>query len=185
MGLFKRARPKPAHGAVEPPAGHAIRPADSVKDRQRGRSHHGDGFPQRNLMTMRSPRPPHVLTCGVLLALIALSLRVQGLRRTLQVARKCGARRWRSFEVFPHDLVQRCVERVARAAAFFPGRAECLEQSLALLVLLRRRGLPAQLRVGVRSLPFAAHAWVELAGRPVNEPEDFVTQLTPFPSIGG
>jgi hypothetical protein len=87
--------------------------------------------------------------------------------------------------VFPHDLVRQTADRVAQAGAFYPGRAECLEQSLVLLILLRRRGLPAQLRLGVQNFPFSAHAWVELDGRPVNEREELVTQMTTFPSIGG
>jgi hypothetical protein len=74
---------------------------------------------------------------------------------------------------------------VAIAAAFYPGRAQCLEQSLALFLLLRRRAMPVELRIGVQPFPFTAHAWVEHNGRPVNEQEDFVTRLAPFPSIGG
>ncbi|MGA7626113.1 MAG: lasso peptide biosynthesis B2 protein [Candidatus Acidiferrales bacterium] len=45
-------------------------------------------------------------------------------------------------------------------------RANCLEQSLVLWWLLRRRGIDAALRIGGRkeSGQFEAHAWVELNG---------------------
>jgi hypothetical protein len=55
------------------------------------------------------------------------------------------------------------------AALRGPYRATCLRQSLALCWLLRRKRLPATLRLGVRSAdqPFEAHAWVELGGVPL------------------
>ena len=52
-------------------------------------------------------------------------------------------------------------------------------------VMLRKAGAPAALRIGVRPVPFAAHAWVEIDGQAVNEPQDFITQLVPFPGLGG
>lgn len=44
--------------------------------------------------------------------------------------------------------------------------ASCLRQALIVWWWLRRRGLPAQLRIGVAggAAEFAAHAWVELGG---------------------
>jgi hypothetical protein len=45
--------------------------------------------------------------------------------------------------------------------------ATCLKRSLILLRLLRKRGIPAELRLGVRKVDddFSAHAWIECAGR--------------------
>lgn len=47
----------------------------------------------------------------------------------------------------------------------------CLPQSLALQALLRRQGLSAELRIGVRRADgkLQAHAWVEHAGSPLGE----------------
>jgi hypothetical protein len=55
---------------------------------------------------------------------------------------------------------------VASACGLFPLRPTCLTRSLALVYLLRRRGLPAELRIGVRKTgeAFGAHAWVECQG---------------------
>lgn len=58
----------------------------------------------------------------------------------------------------------------ARAAAkWFPGRAACLENSLAtaLTAILMRRS--PDWCIGVRLMPYAAHAWVEVEGTPVGE----------------
>jgi transglutaminase-like putative cysteine protease len=73
---------------------------------------------------------------------------------------------------------------VSLAAAFYPRRAQCLEQSLTLYVLLRRRGVPADLKLGVRPRPFYAHAWVEVRGRALGEAADLPMNLVAFPSLG-
>ncbi len=61
---------------------------------------------------------------------------------------------------------------VDRAARFQPGRAECLERSAAALSLLRLRGWPAEMVIGVQPRPFVAHAWVELEGHVLNDRAD-------------
>lgn len=144
-------------------------------------------------MSTRAPhrvsREPGVLGCSIVLAAVTIALRAGGIRRAVSFARAWGGRGKPAGTLVGSDpapeLMRRTVRRVARVAAFFPGRAECLEQSLALLVLLRRRGLDAELRIGVERLPFTAHAWVEHAGRPINESAEYVGRLTPFPSLGG
>ncbi|HEU5157535.1 MAG TPA: lasso peptide biosynthesis B2 protein [Streptosporangiaceae bacterium] len=72
---------------------------------------------------------------------------------------------------------------VVRSAAWFPGRAACLELSLAtvLLAAVRRRRLDWCL--GARPDPYRFHAWVESDGRLVRLPGDadlgdYVTVLT-------
>ena len=58
---------------------------------------------------------------------------------------------------------------VMRVLALVPD-ARCLARSLVLTALLARRDVPASLVIGVRSEPFAAHAWIELGGRPLLPP---------------
>ncbi len=69
------------------------------------------------------------------------------------------------------------------AAALFPGRALCLEQSLTLYVLLRLAGATVRLRLGVQAYPFGAHAWVEYLGRPLNDIEEHVAFFAPLPDV--
>jgi hypothetical protein len=64
--------------------------------------------------------------------------------------------------------------RVYRAAvvAVSPscrGQQGCLRRSLAVMLLARLHGQRPDWCVGVRTSPFAAHAWVEADGRPVGE----------------
>jgi transglutaminase superfamily protein len=71
------------------------------------------------------------------------------------------------------DLPRRAcdVERAARlvdaAAALYPLNATCLKKSLILVRILARRGIRAELRLGVRKVheEFSAHAWVVCDGR--------------------
>jgi hypothetical protein len=124
---------------------------------------------------------PSIAACFMLLAFVDLSLRAFGLRRTVRaMSRLLGSG---EHSVRP-GLIQDAAHVVATAGAFYPRRALCLEQSLVLYWVLRRRGAEVQLRVGVQPFPFTAHAWVEHNGQPINEQEDFVTQLAPFPSFG-
>lgn len=69
---------------------------------------------------------------------------------------------------------------VVAAAVLLPGRIECLEQSLALWYLLRRRGVGAELTFGMRQYPFGAHAWVTYRGEPLNEDREALRHYVAF-----
>jgi hypothetical protein len=129
---------------------------------------------------MTRARPPAVLTCLLTLTFVDACAHFIGLRRTLRLVQRLAAH--------PRHAVMEEVGEVARrvslAAAFYPRRALCLEQSLALYLLLRRRGVPAELRLGAQPRPFYAHAWIEVDGNPVAEQGDLPLNLTMFPTLG-
>jgi Transglutaminase-like superfamily len=58
----------------------------------------------------------------------------------------------------------------------------CLEESLTLWYLLRKQGIPACLRIGVRkeNEQFEAHAWVELHDEALNQPEELHRHYAAF-----
>jgi hypothetical protein len=58
---------------------------------------------------------------------------------------------------------------VNRAAIYYFKRAWCLQRSATTVCLLRLRGIEACLVIGAHKMPFYAHAWVEVAGRVVND----------------
>jgi len=124
---------------------------------------------------------PSVAGCAAALVLVKLSLKVVGFGRTYAALTSHVGRRG-SEAVTPAVLME-MVRRVALVAAFFPGRALCLEQSVTLWLLLRRRGIDADLRLGVQPYPFGAHAWVEHRGEPINENPEFVRTFTALPSF--
>lgn len=63
------------------------------------------------------------------------------------------------------DAVASC----QRAARWYPGRAACLENSLAAFIALALRGYRADWCIGCRLGPAEAHAWIETASGPVGE----------------
>jgi len=124
---------------------------------------------------------PSVARCALALLLVRARLKARGFGPTVAWARRVAARA-RGTGLAPEE-VERAAYHVAVAAAFFPGRAVCLEQSLTLYLLLRRRGVPAELRIGVQVYPFYAHAWVELHGEPVNEDRETVEKFRALPEV--
>ncbi|AJX30462.1 lasso peptide biosynthesis B2 protein [Burkholderia oklahomensis] len=70
------------------------------------------------------------------------------------------------------DDASHTVERYLRASIWSPFRITCVQMSLALATHLRRENVPAQLVIGVRPMPFVAHAWVEVDGRVCGDEPD-------------
>ena len=68
------------------------------------------------------------------------------------------------------------------AAGNLPYAPRCLERSLALWWMLGRRGLEADLRIGVRRADagLEAHAWVELLGHQINDGADVGERYAAF-----
>ncbi len=51
-----------------------------------------------------------------------------------------------------------------------PTDSRCLMRSLTLLTIMERRSLSPTVVIAVKPQPFAAHAWIELHGRPLLPP---------------
>lgn len=83
-------------------------------------------------------------------------------------------RKKREHVLTPHQHVA----VVESAAALFPGRARCLEQSICLIEQLREDGYRGELKIGIRAKPFVSHAWVELNDLPLNEHASVTRELT-------
>jgi hypothetical protein len=113
-----------------------------------------------------------VLVSLVLLPAIQFALRVRGFKWT---ARQLAAR----SDVAAASVDVAKASAAADAIAIVAGRrmvgARCLGRSLLLWFLLRRQGTDAELVVGAeaaRAATLSAHAWVEVAGHPVNDEPD-------------
>lgn len=126
-------------------------------------------------------RAPSLPACALSLLAVKLGLKLAGFGRTFAAANRLV--RDRGCESATPLVLAEAARGVALVAAFYPGRALCLEQSLTLWWLLRRRGVDAELRLGVQPYPFGAHAWVEHGGEPVNENPELVRTFTILPSF--
>jgi hypothetical protein len=130
------------------------------------------------MTSLSDSQRPSLAACFAVVAATRASLKLLGFRRSIAITKRIAAR----FSTAERaGSAEEAARTVAMAAALFPGRAVCLEQSIALYLVLRRRGFPAQLRIGVQPYPFRAHAWVELDQRPIFENEDTVQKFVPFP----
>src|SRR2546425_8797139 len=117
----------------------------------------------------------------VVLALVTVALRVWPFATARRVARWLGASRRSTAQL----NVERLAWALAAAARRLPGGRNCLAEALAGLVLLRRSGRPARLRIGVArrvSGAFVAHAWVECDRFPVVG-DAGAPALTPLPAL--
>jgi hypothetical protein len=125
---------------------------------------------------------PSLFSCFFYLCRVAIQLRIYGFAKTLKSVRESNTKIcYDGVEWSP--LVARTAHNIAIAGALFPGRARCLEQSLALIAMLRRRGVRVEFKLGVQPYRFRAHAWVEYNGLPVNESGEVIDGLVSLPSI--
>ena len=117
-----------------------------------------------------------LLRATILLPATAAGLRVFGFRRWQSVLARWGAKDKgsQSSAADPLETARMTARMVSAAGRHGLGRPNCLKQSLVLCCLLRRSGIPAVLRIGVRkdSARIQAHAWVEYAGTVLNDVDE-------------
>jgi hypothetical protein len=118
------------------------------------------------------------------LTLTWIGLRVFGFKRMRESAERHSVSTRATADaansqIADSKVIARLVGSASRHLFFTPN---CLVQSLALLEMLRRRGIAAELRVGARheSGAFEAHAWVEFAGIVLNDFSAEHRHFTPF-----
>ncbi|MEO5595972.1 MAG: lasso peptide biosynthesis B2 protein [Lysobacteraceae bacterium] len=115
-----------------------------------------------------------LLQLGLMLPVVAGLLRMLGMMGCARLMQQSNRRRLTHPATAPEiQYAQRLAELAAIAGRRSAIRTTCLRQALLLQWLLRRRGLDAQLRIGVRKNNAAldAHAWVELDGVALGEPD--------------
>jgi transglutaminase superfamily protein/coenzyme PQQ synthesis protein D (PqqD) len=72
----------------------------------------------------------------------------------------------------PPSTVHQVCRAINCASVLYPKRVLCLQRSTVTTSLLRNCGVSAQMAIGAQKVPFKAHAWTEVAGRPINERAD-------------
>ncbi|WP_454860785.1 lasso peptide biosynthesis B2 protein [Promicromonospora soli] len=112
------------------------------------------------------PRARSAVAC-VLLVLVIATLRLLPFRVALAATRHLNGR---AREVATSDEALAVVRAARLAAAWWPGRAACLEISLTATWLAALRGRALGWCHGVQVHPYTFHAWVEADGVPVDEP---------------
>lgn len=111
--------------------------------------------------------------------LFSFGLRIFGIERMLSWIDRVPLDRSKAL---PQAQLPSIVALTNSAARIAPGSSTCLTRSLLLHWLLRRRGVVSNLRIGVQLMEgrLDAHAWVEVAGMPINDVQDVALRYTPF-----
>ena len=104
-------------------------------------------------------------------ALLDVGFWILGFPRVFQFVDRWGRRSVDAASLMAHRRVVRRVREEVRTATryYYRQRLDCLPRAMALYVLLRWRGVPATLCIGVKRYPFGAHAWVECVGEVVDD----------------
>jgi hypothetical protein len=123
-----------------------------------------------------------LLQALALLPLTALALRWLGLRRWQTLLARWAPDREGEALAEPPLTAQAVARLVEVAGRFGLCRGTCLQRSVVLWWLLRRRRLGAELRIGVRRAGgrLAAHAWVECGGLALDGPAGMAEPFVPF-----
>lgn len=119
----------------------------------------------------------------ILLPMVGTTLRILGVKGTWRMLQGWGVTPRRlPTDSKIYEIATRTTRLADIAARHGRYGGNCLSRSLLLLWLLRRRGIPCGLRIGVRKIlgEFQAHAWVECFGRPVNDSFNVTRRFMPF-----
>ena len=95
-----------------------------------------------------------------------------GLLGAPRLCRRARRRAGGSGNCADREKLSRVAGLIAAAGRRMPARNQCLHIALAILFHSAFRGAGAQLRLGLRGRPFAAHAWVELDRQVMGECRD-------------
>jgi hypothetical protein len=112
---------------------------------------------------------------------MAFVLRAGSLERALEFLRRTTVRN-------PTAIDQEEVQRRVRVFRYlrplvYASRDRCLYDSLVFSYFLRMNRIPSTLVIGVKTMPFAAHCWVQAGDRVVNGTPEFVRAFVPIFSI--
>jgi hypothetical protein len=127
-----------------------------------------------------------LLRLWLLLIFVAFLIRLLGFRRTDHYLERLSPA-VRVQDKIPEEAVSYALKlgQLARISGrYVPVNGSCLRQSLLVWWLLRRKRLPAVLRIGIsKDAGFAAHAWVELGDRPINDSPDVRERFIAFERV--
>lgn len=111
------------------------------------------------------------------LATVHLVIKLGGFPRLHQIVSRWPVSKRTNNE---HEAIATVCAAVERATNYYVKHTWCLERSAVLTCYLRVKGVPAQMVIGCRKMPFHGHAWVEVNGQVVNDNQKVLTFYEPL-----
>lgn len=111
--------------------------------------------------------------------LVIVSARIK-FKQSAWMKEKISIRKEKAGAVTSDDrLFLQMHESVRLAARMFPGKPACLPRSIVLADMLGKRGYAAEVVLGVttRAGQLNSHAWVEVSGNMIAEPENVAREF--------
>ncbi|WP_286925405.1 MULTISPECIES: lasso peptide biosynthesis B2 protein [Lysinibacillus] len=65
--------------------------------------------------------------------------------------------------------IRKLLKKIDKVCFWFFGNAQCLHRSLIGFKLIRKKGIPVQLIIGVKKFPFSSHAWLVYEDKVIND----------------
>jgi transglutaminase superfamily protein len=123
------------------------------------------------LETAVAPAVRRSLAASPVLAFFGLAaadvlMKFGGFHRLYDTVRRWPVSRKKSANT---EQIGAVIAAIDRAGRYYPKHALCLQRSAVGTCLLRMAGVPAQMVMGCRKIPFRGHAWVEVNGEVVND----------------
>jgi hypothetical protein len=115
--------------------------------------------------SLRTPSPTWLVLRATAELLWIDFLLLRGFSSVYEAVRRSRVRKVRTISPSASEICH----AVDLACVFYFKEVHCLQRSAAASRLLRNSGVAAELVIGIRPCPFRAHAWVEIAGRVVND----------------
>lgn len=110
---------------------------------------------------------------------IRFSMRSQGLQTVLQKV-AAHLRSTNKTRVCDKAETEDICRKIRQAGLYLPFRTACLECALVSAVLLSRRSIPVELRIGIQLDPFLAHAWINVDGQVMLDKPDLNQSMIPL-----
>lgn len=107
-------------------------------------------------------------TAVLVLAVMGIAMRVGGMAMLHRIVRNCPILGPASQERQP-AIIRTWTAALDQAHTLYLSRTWCLQRAATLACLLRLSGVEGTVVIGVQTMPFYAHAWVEVNGAVVND----------------
>lgn len=137
-------------------------------------------LPIRTFETGATLAPTHLSMAALATRLIThVSMKRQTLALTLAGVRRSKHKIARDPEASDTQALM-TIAALRATSRWLPVKDQCLPWSVAGALFLHRHRIPADLVIGVRMRPFAAHAWLQWQGAVLNDDLDEVLPYTPI-----